>query len=369
MTVRVGLIGPKRSVNGYGLGHYMAREILNYPHCELIAVMGTTRESVGQAVNLINSQAHTTRKFSGAKYTIEQKQEFFQRDDIDLIIICSPSETHEEYICEALRRNKHVLVDKPLIKAGGGINLSARIQLARDLINIAKRKNLLLSTNCQRVAVIPLLKEKLGMSGTPSSIKIELVVGVKSNRLDDPEEVFDLLIAHPISLLVKFGAIDHESVEVSKHSVQMDSRSVCLQLKGSYKAYKSNVTCVITLRQSTDQFLSVMSITVDNIGPIDVITEGSSDGHIITRCQDRDSSTVPLCVEDTLRTSVRALINALEQNREPRCPLITNDESFTIYAIQEVMREAIESTDFSSGYPNCLRIGKHEGLKNCNTSI
>lgn len=347
MTVRVGLIGPKRSVNGYGLGHYVAREILNYPHCELIAVMGTTRESVGQAVNLINSEAHTTRKFSGAKYTIEQKQEFFQRNDIALVIICSPSETHEEYIYEALRRNKHVLVDKPLIKAGGGINLSARIQLARDLIDMAEGKNLLLSTNCQRAAVIPTLKEQFGTTDTPSTVQIKLTVGTKSNILENYEGLFDLLIAHPLSLLVKFGANDHKSIQVQEYSVQMDSRAVRFQLRGRCKAYDRNIMYIITLEQLKKPSLATMRLTVDDIGPIDITTELSNKGEIVTQYRIHTTPASPLWAEDTLKISIRRMVDTIEQTEGSQCPLITNAESFTIYAMQEVIREALKTTNSS----------------------
>ena len=82
MTVNVGIIGPKRDIKGYGLGSYIARDVLNNPNANLIALMDTTRENVKQAVNLINLQPHLKISFSGAEYTIEQKEEFFRRNDI-----------------------------------------------------------------------------------------------------------------------------------------------------------------------------------------------------------------------------------------------------------------------------------------------
>ncbi len=340
MTVRVGLIGPKKSANGYGLGHYVAREVLNSPTSTLMAIMGTTRESVRHAVNLINSEKNTARTFSGAMYTIEQKEEFFRRNDIDLFIICSPSETHEEYIREALQNNKHVLVEKPMMKATKGTHLSARIQLAHALLDIAREKNLLLSTNCQRAAVIPVLAEQFGITDTPSTVQIELAVGI-SKVLEDPEDLFDLLIAHPLSLLVKFGVSDYESIQVQEHSVQRDYRSVRLQLRGCCKAYKRDMMYVITLQQSMKQSLAAMRVTVNNIGPVDITMKLSNEGEIITQYTTQNTSLAPLFAEDTLKISIRRIIDAVEHTEESRCPLISNDESFTIYAMQEIMREAI----------------------------
>jgi hypothetical protein len=339
MTVGVGLIGPKRGTNGYGLGQYVAREVLNCSTSALVAVMGTTRESVRHAVNLINSEINTAKTFSGAQYTIEQKEEFFQRNDIDLIIICSPSQTHEQYIREALRNNKHVLVETPLIKTGDSVCLSSRIQLARDLLNIAREKNLLLSTNCQRAAVVEVLKEQFGITDTPSMVQIELTVGAKSKGLEEPGGLFDLLIAHPLSLLVKFGAIDYESMQVQQHSVQIDSGLVCLGLRGRCKIYERDMTYVITLQQSITQSLATMRVTIDNIWLMDITTELSNQGEVITRYKAPYTSAAPLCGEDTLKTSITRVIEAVAPTAEFRCPLITSAESFTIYAMQEVMRE------------------------------
>lgn len=341
MTVRVGLVGPKKSANGYGIGHYIAREVLNSPVATLIAIMGVTRESIRHAVDLINSGKNTARTFSGAMYTIERKEDFFRRNDIDLVIICSPSETHEEYICEALQNNKHVLVEKPLIKTTKGISLSARIQMARNLLDIAREKSLFLSTNCQRAAVIPVLVEQFGITDTPSTVQIEFTVGIKSKILENPEDLFDLLIAHPLSLLAKFGVSDHESIQVQGHLVQRDYRTIRYQLKGYCKAYKKDMMYVIILQQSMKQSLAAMRVTVDNIGPVDITMKLSNEGEIITQYTTHNTSSAPLFTEDTLKISIRRIINALNYTEESRCPLISNEESFTIYAMQEIMREAI----------------------------
>ena len=351
MTVGVGLIGPKRGANGYGLGQYVAREVLNCSTSTLVALMGTTRESVLEAVKLINSERNTTRTFSGVPYTIEQKDEFFQRNDVDVVIICSPPQTHEQYIREALRNNKHVLVETPLIKLPHGMSLSSKIQLAGKLLDIANEKNLFLSTNCQRAAVVGVLKEQLGITDTPSMVQIELAVGVKSKGLEGPHGLFDLLIAHPLSILVKFGASDYESMQVQEHSVLADSRAVRLRLRGRCQVHEREMMYAITLQQSMTQSLATMRVTIDNIGPINITTELSNQGQVTTLYKALNTSSAALYGEDTLKISIKRIVDAVAQTEELRCPLITNAESFTVYAIQEVMREALKTASSRQSSP------------------
>ena len=52
MKVKVGLIGPRR--RNYGIGHHIAKEVLNHPRSELIALMATNKESQKKAVMEVN---------------------------------------------------------------------------------------------------------------------------------------------------------------------------------------------------------------------------------------------------------------------------------------------------------------------------
>lgn len=348
MMVNVGLIGPKRGINGYGLGQFVAREILNAPNGDLKAVMGTTEESVDQAVNLINSETNIKRKFTGAKYTLDQKQEFFRRNDIAVVMICSPSETHEEYILESLNNNKHVLVDKPLIKAAESAKSSTRIKPARRLFDIAERKKLLLSTNCQRAAVISVLKEQFGMADPVSKLHIELTVGVKENKLVNPENLFDLLIAHPLSLMVKLGLSDYETVQLQGHHVLKNSEKVRLDIKGLCRAGERDIVFLISLEQLVKPASAIMQVSVDDIGPVIITMELSDQGSVVTRYQTSNPCSIPFYTEDILQTSIQRMIDAVERSKEYYQPLITNNESFIIYAMQETLRDELIATGITT---------------------
>jgi len=307
MTINVGIIGTKRGQNGYGLGSYIARDVLNNPDANLIALMDTTRENVRQAVNLINLQPRLRIIFSGAEYTIEQQEEFFRRDDIDLTIICSPAYTHEEYIRQALLNHKHVLVEKPLIEAPEMAGLSEQIGKARTLVEIADMNSLLLSTNCQRVAAFPFLKEHFGMADAPSNIQIELTIGTKFNGLEDPKGLFNLLNAHTISFLVKYGATDYRAMHIKDISSRQDDISIYLGFTGEYRDGNREFSFDISMGQSSKQTLGELKVTVDDIGPLTIKGIIMNDGRVLTQYIDCTGAVDPLYTEDLLKISINKI--------------------------------------------------------------
>jgi predicted dehydrogenase len=63
-------------------------------------------------------------------------EELFTAEDIDLVVVNTPSPTHFEYARKALEAGKHVVIDKPFTATSGE---------AKTLIDIAKKKNLILT--------------------------------------------------------------------------------------------------------------------------------------------------------------------------------------------------------------------------------
>jgi predicted dehydrogenase len=51
---------------------------------------------------------------SGTTRTYEEPAELFAQEDLDLVSICSPTDTHVDLAIAALRSGRHVLVEKPL---------------------------------------------------------------------------------------------------------------------------------------------------------------------------------------------------------------------------------------------------------------
>ncbi|MDR1886357.1 MAG: Gfo/Idh/MocA family oxidoreductase [Prevotellaceae bacterium] len=63
-------------------------------------------------------------------------EELFAAEDIDLVVVNTPSPTHFDYARRALEAGKHVVVDKPF---------TATSEEAKTLIDIAEKKNLVLT--------------------------------------------------------------------------------------------------------------------------------------------------------------------------------------------------------------------------------
>jgi predicted dehydrogenase len=63
-------------------------------------------------------------------------EELFAAEDIDLVVVNTPSPTHFDYARKALEAGKHVVIDKPF---------AATSEEAEILIDIAKKKNLVLT--------------------------------------------------------------------------------------------------------------------------------------------------------------------------------------------------------------------------------
>jgi predicted dehydrogenase len=63
-------------------------------------------------------------------------EELFAAENIDLVVVNTPSPTHFEYARKALEAGKHVVIDKPF---------TATSEEARTLIDIAKKKDLVLT--------------------------------------------------------------------------------------------------------------------------------------------------------------------------------------------------------------------------------
>lgn len=88
---------------GYGsITPFHIHSLLELDDCRLIAIQSSNEEK---------------RQMIREKYeiiTLKTYKELIKLDDIDLIIICTPSGFHLEPALEALRAGKHVVVEKPL---------------------------------------------------------------------------------------------------------------------------------------------------------------------------------------------------------------------------------------------------------------
>jgi myo-inositol 2-dehydrogenase / D-chiro-inositol 1-dehydrogenase len=122
MTVGFGVLGAGR------IGQVHARAVASVPGAKLVAVA----DPVAEAASKI-SQTHGC--------TIRSIDEIAQADDIDAVIICTPTDTHADLIERFARAGKAVFCEKP-------IDLS--LSRVRECLAVVKETNAILMVGFQR---------------------------------------------------------------------------------------------------------------------------------------------------------------------------------------------------------------------------
>lgn len=116
MTIRVGLLG-------YGLaGRYFHAPLLSAAGFEIAAV--------------VSSRSDEIRATLPGATIVDTAESLCARDDIDLVVVATPTQAHTEQVRMALEAGKHVVVDKPF-------TVTARE--ARELTALAQRRQRMLS--------------------------------------------------------------------------------------------------------------------------------------------------------------------------------------------------------------------------------
>jgi predicted dehydrogenase len=96
--VRVGVLGAGAWARGAHLPGYKRDA-----RCRIVAIADCEQDRA----------EHAAREFDIPTATTDAR-ELFARDDIDLIVVCTPSHTHFELAWSALEAGKHVLCEKPV---------------------------------------------------------------------------------------------------------------------------------------------------------------------------------------------------------------------------------------------------------------
>jgi predicted dehydrogenase len=116
--IRVGLIG-------YGVGRIYAAAFQSvnlyyqgFPPVDLVAVATATETSGRQAVEHFGFVRRTT-----------DYREILESDDINVVVIATPNDSHHEMLVEALRTDKAIYIDKPL---------TTTLASAGEILDVAK---------------------------------------------------------------------------------------------------------------------------------------------------------------------------------------------------------------------------------------
>ena len=110
---------------GYGrFGKHHANVLSNHPYAQVSAIAEPDPDAIEQA----------SRDFPKTQI-FEDPVRMIEEMDVDAVNIVSPEDTHAEIVRQALNKGIHVFCEKPL---------STRLEEARELVALAKHKNLLL---------------------------------------------------------------------------------------------------------------------------------------------------------------------------------------------------------------------------------
>jgi len=123
---------------------------------ELIAIAGSSEEAAGEAAARLNVPFH-----SGDYRNV------LDRDDVDLVHICTPNYLHYPMVRDCLEKGKHVLCEKPLAMTSGE---------ARDLLQLAQEKGLKAAVN-YNLRYYPMIQEIKSRNGNSRDGRIFALQG------------------------------------------------------------------------------------------------------------------------------------------------------------------------------------------------
>src|SRR5690242_9181950 len=93
----------KFAILGCGvIGPVHARAISRLSDAELVAVADRSLDCVEKL-----AAEHGARVYTDL-------QEMLDREDLDIVNVCTPSGMHAEHACQVMRSGRHVIVEKPL---------------------------------------------------------------------------------------------------------------------------------------------------------------------------------------------------------------------------------------------------------------
>jgi myo-inositol 2-dehydrogenase / D-chiro-inositol 1-dehydrogenase len=111
--------------------------------------------------------ATTASRTFGIPDAVADHRDILARGDIDAVVICSPTDTHSQIICEAAAAGKHVFTEKPIDHDLGKIHAAlAAVQKAKVTFQVGFNRRF--DPNFERVAE----QIREGRIGTPQLVRI-----------------------------------------------------------------------------------------------------------------------------------------------------------------------------------------------------
>ncbi len=148
----------------------------------------------------------------------KQIKKFFETDKYDLIIITSPVSSHFKYLNLAIKNQKHIIVEKPLVE-----NLDELKKLYSLTRNY--KKKIMIHHN----DVLNFEKFKILKNSYKKSKKIEMIYG-KNEIINSYRKPFFDWLPHPLALIVKYFGYP-KKFNILKFSREKDLNKILEDLK------------------------------------------------------------------------------------------------------------------------------------------
>jgi predicted dehydrogenase len=161
--------------------------------CEVVSILGSSDESAAQTGTVLNADFG----FEGLTYS--NLTALLHETQPEAVCIATPSNLHFLQTLECLEAGAHVLCEKPLVYQPGR-KLRENLDGAKELVRLAKKKKLVLSTQLQYGAATPILTKLAG--STPAEVG-DFAMEIETINPNAPREPRDLwmdLAPHPISI-------------------------------------------------------------------------------------------------------------------------------------------------------------------------
>ena len=176
--------------------------------CELVSVLGSSDESAARTGEVLGADFG----FAGATYS--SLTTLLHESQPDAVCISTPGELHFLQSLECLEAGAHVLCEKPLVYAPGR-KIRENLDGAKELVRLARKKNLVLGAQLQYGAATPILCKMSGMA--PSEVgdfAMELeTTNPKASR--EPRELWIDLGPHALSVAQFLGGEGSRLLEES----------------------------------------------------------------------------------------------------------------------------------------------------------
>ena len=283
--MNIGIIGARRTSNG--IGEFIGR----YFHSagkHVSAVLGTTNQSAGAASDNLLKYGINAHPYSDFYRMINE-------EDLDAVVIASPTSTHKDYIGKSIEAGFHVFCEKPIVSPDTP-DLSG---LLSKISTQARQKRITIAMNSQWCFCLPHYKKICGTVDKKKAGTFAMRLSpICSGKAMIPDSV-----PHALSMLYTAlgeGALGDVRIKAAKDSMQISFAYEWMH--GICMAHISLVTEKMQPRTFSFGF----------------------DGRMVQRTIDMETYQISLTHEgknvtitDPLELSVRDFIEAIEKKRSP----------------------------------------------------